>query len=287
MAVILAAQHFHIGGEMVSISAALGTTMLSSNLHRQNSRRLGLYGHHHENLFFLYVPETRLRRETLEINFVAKAVDSSPSVASGDKSLIPDGEFTLAKISFGVIRLGLGSSNQVRGIRIKQERKKHKTLLLTRCSPPFLDVKKELYSPERQIGLSTFHYIKHESTISRGMVLGLTFNILPGSEWSAIMLTYGFPLAIIGMALKYAELKPVPCLSYADAVKLRESSASPILTQGGGIPRRSAPILTMIREERNSLPFFGPNITAEVGKGESENLYDVRLISNVSTNSVS
>ncbi|CAN6830822.1 unnamed protein product [Brassica oleracea] len=130
------------------------------------------------------------------------------------------------------------------------------------------------------------------------MVLGLTFNILPGSEWSAIMLTYGLPLAIIGMALKYAELKPVPCLSYADAVKLRESSASPILTQGGGIPRRSAPILTMIREERNSLPFFGPNITAEVGnlllhffrfegKGESENLYDVRLISNVSTNSVS
>ncbi|CAN7003739.1 unnamed protein product [Brassica oleracea var. botrytis] len=50
-------------------------------------------------------------------------------------------------------------------------------------------------------------------------------------QWSAIMLTYGFPLAIIGMALKYAELKPVPCLSYADAVKLRESSATPILTQ--------------------------------------------------------
>uniref|UniRef100_A0A0D3CCJ1 Uncharacterized protein n=1 Tax=Brassica oleracea var. oleracea TaxID=109376 RepID=A0A0D3CCJ1_BRAOL len=96
-------------------------------------------------------------------------------------------------------------------------------------------------------------------------------------QWSAIMLTYGFPLAIIGMALKYAELKPVPCLSYADAVKLRESSATPILTQvrndvtryrngdeqhleealkrifqyglGGGIPRRSAPILTMIKEE--------------------------------------
>ncbi|KAF3554396.1 hypothetical protein F2Q69_00016054 [Brassica cretica] len=41
------------------------------------------------------------------------------------------------------------------------------------------------------------------------------------------------------------------------------------------------------KDRRNSLPFFGPNITAEVGKGESENLYDVRLISNVSTNSVS
>ena len=40
------------------------------------------------------------------------------------------------------------------------------------------------------------------------MVLGLTFNILPGSEWSAIMLTYGFPLAIIGMALKVRMTTP-------------------------------------------------------------------------------
>lgn len=31
---------------------------------------------------------------------------------------------------------------------------------------------------------------------------GAYFNILPGSEWSALMLTYGFPLTIIGMALK-------------------------------------------------------------------------------------
>lgn len=31
---------------------------------------------------------------------------------------------------------------------------------------------------------------------------GAYFNIIPGSEWSALMLTYGFPLAIIGMALK-------------------------------------------------------------------------------------
>lgn len=31
---------------------------------------------------------------------------------------------------------------------------------------------------------------------------GAYFNILAGSEWSALMLTYGFPLAIIGMALK-------------------------------------------------------------------------------------
>ncbi|MQL41614.1 DUF2854 domain-containing protein, partial [Escherichia coli] len=102
-------------------------------------------------------------------------------------------------------------------------------------------------------------------------------NVLPGSEWSAIMLTYGFPLAIIGMAFKYAELKPVPCLTYSDAQSLQEKCATPILKQvkndviryrygdeqhldealkrifqygqGGGIPRRSAPVLQMIREE--------------------------------------
>ncbi|WZZ04871.1 hypothetical protein YC2023_090792 [Brassica napus] len=272
---------------MGSISAASGTTVLPYHLRRQNNRRSGLYDHRHENLpvvsssqtkqqRWLHVPETKLKRETLRLGFLARAADSTssspPVVASGDKTLIPDDEFTLAKVS--------------------------------------------------------------------GYGFGAYFNILPGSEWSAIMLTYGFPLAIIGMALKYAELKPVPCLSYADAVKLRESSATPILTQvrndvtryrygdeqhleealkrifqyglGGGIPRRSAPILTMIKEEvltdgryclvlvfeakalklsdfeqrqAKFTSFFGPNITAEVGKGESENLYEVRLISNVSASS--
>ncbi|KAJ4885414.1 acclimation of photosynthesis to environment [Raphanus sativus] len=283
---------------MGSLSAA---TVLPFHLRRQNKQRSGgLYDRRHENLpvgvsssqkrWLLYVPETKLKRETLRrLGFVARAADStssSPSVvSSADKTLIPDDEFTLAKISFGVIGLGLGVS-----------------------------------------------------LLSYGF--GAYFNILPGSEWSAIMLTYGFPLAIIGMALKYAELKPVPCLSYADAVKLRETSATPILTQvrndvtryrygdeqhleealkrifqyglGGGIPRRSAPILTMIKEEvmtdgryclvlvfeakalelsdfekrqAKFTSFFGPNITAEVGKGESDDLYEVRLISNVSASS--
>ncbi|KAL8472546.1 hypothetical protein ACS0TY_029667 [Phlomoides rotata] len=118
--------------------------------------------------------------------------------------------------------------------------------------------------------------------LSVGVILlsygfGAYFTILPGTEWSALMLTYGFPLSIIGMALKYAELKPVPCLTYSDAFALREKCATPILKQvrsdviryrygdeqhleealkrifqygqGGGIPRRSAPTLQSIREE--------------------------------------
>lgn len=31
---------------------------------------------------------------------------------------------------------------------------------------------------------------------------GAYFTVLPGSEWSALMLTYGFPLSVIGFALK-------------------------------------------------------------------------------------
>eukprot|EP00262_Sarcandra_glabra_P005309 TRINITY_DN1673_c0_g1_i1.p1 TRINITY_DN1673_c0_g1~~TRINITY_DN1673_c0_g1_i1.p1 ORF type:complete len:289 (-),score=50.55 TRINITY_DN1673_c0_g1_i1:175-1041(-) len=216
--------------------------------------------------------------------FISQAVDStqpssSSSVVVADKTIVSDDEFSLAKVSFGVIGLAFGC-----------------TLL------------------------------------SYGF--GAYFNILPGSEWSAIMLTYGFPLAIIGMALKYAELKPVPCVTYSDAQILREAYATPILKQvrndvirfrygdeqhldealkrifqygqGGGIPRRSAPILQSIREEVTEdgkyclvlvfetkalqlsdfekrqakfASFFGPGITAEIGKGEND-LYEVRLISN-------
>ncbi|GAV75643.1 DUF2854 domain-containing protein [Cephalotus follicularis] len=235
--------------------------------------------HHH------LITQSLPKRHRLKLEFLTRAADSTqPSTASAatDKTLVTDDEVSLAKVSFGVIGLGLGVS-----------------------------------------------------LLSYGF--GAYFNILPGSEWSALMLTYGFPLAIIGMALKYAELKPVPCLTYSDAQALRETCATPILKQvrndviryrygdeqhleealkrifqygqGGGIPRRSAPILQMIKEEVTEdgkyclvlvfeakalqlsdfekrqgkfTSFFGPGIAAEVGKGES-NLYEVRLISNSSS----
>ncbi|XP_021763524.1 uncharacterized protein LOC110728176 [Chenopodium quinoa] len=217
---------------------------------------------------------------------VAQAVDSSstssssPSAAAAaDKSIVPDDQFSLSKISFGVVGLGSGVTLLAYGF-------------------------------------------------------GAYFNILPGSEWSALMLTYGFPVAVIGMALKYAELKPVPCVTYSDAQMVREKCSTPVLKQvktdvtrfrygdeqhldealkrifqygqGGGIARRSAPVLQMIREEVTEdgkyclvlafkakdlqlsdferrqakfASFFGPGITSEVCKG-ADDLYEVRLISN-------
>uniref|UniRef100_A0A0D6R1F0 Thylakoid membrane protein slr0575 n=1 Tax=Araucaria cunninghamii TaxID=56994 RepID=A0A0D6R1F0_ARACU len=208
----------------------------------------------------------------------ATQVDATQPSTTADKQIIPDTEISITKTSFGVIGLTLGTS-----------------------------------------------------LLSYGF--GAYFNILPGSGWSALMLTYGFPLAVIGMALKYAELKPVPCITYSDALALRETQATPILNQvrndvtryrygdeqhldealkrifrygkAGGIQRRNAPKLTMICEEvttegKYSLvlvfeakalqltdfeqrqakfaSFFGPGVTAEVGKG-GDNLYEVRLIS--------
>lgn len=272
---------------MQTLTLTRATNLFSQH---QDDRYLGLSNH---RLCFLSVhpasppPLLASKRHRLKLAFVAKAADStqpSSATTSADKTLVPDDEFTLAKVSFGVIGLGLGIS-----------------------------------------------------LLSYGF--GAYFSIFPGSEWSALMLTYGFPLAVIGMALKYAELKPVPCLTYSDAQSLRETCATPILKQvrndvirfrygdeqhldealkrifqyglGGGIPRRSAPVLQMIREEVTEdgkyclvlvfeakalklsdfekrqakfTSFFGPGITAEVGKGESENLYEVRLISNTSPN---
>ncbi|KAK4749109.1 hypothetical protein SAY87_026558 [Trapa incisa] len=213
-----------------------------------------------------------------KLDVVAKAADSTPSSPVSKATVVPDEGFSLAKVSFGVIGLGVGIS-----------------------------------------------------LLSYGF--GAYFNILPGSEWSALMLTYGFPLAIIGMALKYAELKPVPCLTFSDALALREACATPILKQvrndvtrfrygdeqhldealkrifmygrAGGIPRGSAPVLQAIREEvigegkyclvlvfeakylqlsdfedrqAKFASFFGPGISTEIGQGEN-NLYEVKLIS--------
>ncbi|CDP02795.1 unnamed protein product [Coffea canephora] len=235
-----------------------------------------------DSSLYAIIQERTTHHHNLRFRPIFKAADSTQpttSTTSADKSLVPDDEFSLAKVSFGVIGLGGG------------------------------------------ITLLSYGF-------------GAYFNILPGSEWSALMLTYGFPLTIIGMALKYAELKPVPCLTHSDAQKLRESCATPTLKQvrsdvtryrygdeqhldealkrifqygqGGGIPRRSAPVLQMIREEVTEdgkyclilvfeakalqlsdfeqrqakfASFFGPGITAEVVKG-GKDLYEIQLISN-------
>jgi hypothetical protein len=106
---------------------------------------------------------------------------------------------------------------------------------------------------------------------------GAFFQMLPGGDVSSLLLIYGFPITLLGFALSYAQLEPVPCLSTPEAIKARELQATDIqkqvredvtryrygdeqhldealnrifrFGQAGGIPRRLCPILKGIREE--------------------------------------
>lgn len=126
---------------------------------------------------------------------------------------------------------------------------------------------------------------------------GAYFDLLPGGSLSALMLIYGFPATIVGFALKYAELKPVPCKTTTQATQLRETKATDIQKQvrqdttryrygdeqhleealerifrygkAEGIPRRYGPGLRALREEVVDgeyalvLEFESPKLTVE------------------------
>ena len=107
---------------------------------------------------------------------------------------------------------------------------------------------------------------------------GAFIGALPGADLSSVILIYGFPIALLGFALSYAQLEPVPCVTTAGAAAAREASATDIQKQlrddvtryrygdeqhleealarvwafgrQGGIPRRLCPTLVGVREER-------------------------------------
>ncbi len=60
---------------------------------------------------------------------------------------------------------------------------------------------------------------------------GAFFQLLPGSEVSALMLIYGFPVSVLGFALAYAQLDPVPCTTTREAYELRASQMTDIQKQ--------------------------------------------------------
>ncbi|KAL3153495.1 hypothetical protein ABBQ38_011826 [Trebouxia sp. C0009 RCD-2024] len=106
---------------------------------------------------------------------------------------------------------------------------------------------------------------------------GAFFGLLPGGDVSSIMLVYGFPISLLGFALAYAQLKPVPCKTTRAAFNLRDSQMTDIQKQlredvtryrygdeqhldeslgkifmfnrAKGIAKRLTPILTGVREE--------------------------------------
>jgi hypothetical protein len=106
---------------------------------------------------------------------------------------------------------------------------------------------------------------------------GAFFQLLPGADLSSVMLIYGFPICVLGFALSYAQLDPVPCLTTKAAFDLRGRDSTDIQRQiredvtryrygdeqhleealdkvfkigrPGGVPRRQCPRLTGLREE--------------------------------------
>ncbi|GJN03298.1 hypothetical protein PR202_ga20728 [Eleusine coracana subsp. coracana] len=115
--------------------------------------------------------------------------------------------------------------------------------------------------------------------------------------------------------MQYAELKPVPCITYSDALSLREKCATPILKQVRsdvtrfrygdeqhldealqrifqyGLVTEDGKYSLVLEFEAKTLElsdfekrqakftsFFGPGIKAEIGKG-GDDIYEVRLIS--------
>jgi len=60
---------------------------------------------------------------------------------------------------------------------------------------------------------------------------GAFFGLLPGGDISSIMLIYGFPISLLGFALAYAQLKPVPCKTTKAAFDLRDSQMTDIQKQ--------------------------------------------------------
>jgi len=105
---------------------------------------------------------------------------------------------------------------------------------------------------------------------------GAYFTLLPGTDISSILLIYGFPISLLGFALNYAQLEPVPCKTTQAAFNLRDSQMTDIQKQiredctrfrygdeqhleealdrifrigkQGGLPRRLAPLLKGLRE---------------------------------------
>lgn len=57
------------------------------------------------------------------------------------------------------------------------------------------------------------------------------FQLLPGGDVSSLLLIYGFVISLLGFALAYAQLEPVPCKTTAAALTLRETQCTDIQKQ--------------------------------------------------------
>ena len=63
------------------------------------------------------------------------------------------------------------------------------------------------------------------------MASGPSFSCCQGQTSQPSSLIYGFPITLLGFALSYAQLKPVPCKTTKEALALRDAQATDIQKQ--------------------------------------------------------
>lgn len=141
----------------------------------------------------------------------------SPAATAG-KTTVPDDEFSLAKVSSPTVSWFLGKGMVTTPWRLSCRDKRPSLLnllfagvirrdwagrwdLATGVSSDFFNLfrlSEDALPCKLQVVNHVFLHLRYG--------FGSYFNLLPGSEWSALLLTYGFPLTIIGMALKARNL---------------------------------------------------------------------------------
>lgn len=165
----------------------------------------------------LYLPS---RRPGLAVAPVRAADSSSPPTvpaSAAGKAVVPDDEFSLAKVRSLRYFLLLGTWLQRFGGCHSEQSNADSAVVcrsLSVWSGWGLGSRscREFWIFFPILSLFVFSLAKRFRMFCRGdhvhvllhlrYGFGSYFNLLPGSEWSALLLTYGFPLTIIGMALK-------------------------------------------------------------------------------------
>lgn len=94
-----------------------------------------------------------------------------------------------------------------------------------RCCKVSASTGKELI-PEESFSLAKVSFGDVLAPAGVGLMVfgfGAYFSLIPGSDLSGVALIYGFPVLLLGFALKYAQLDPVSCTTTREAFELRGS----------------------------------------------------------------
>ncbi|GLC39680.1 hypothetical protein PLESTB_001861300 [Pleodorina starrii] len=136
------------------------------------------------------------------------------------------------------------------------------------------------YVDDSEFSISKVSFGSILTPVGLGLLIwgfGAYTTLLPGADLSSLFLIYGFPISLLGFALNYAKLEPVPCRTTKAAFELRSSQMTDIQKQiredvtrfrygdeqhleealdrifkpnrPGGIARKLLPVLKGIREE--------------------------------------